>query len=217
MGSAGEDTVAPHTEVDWMVRISKETGVPVSFVLVQINDEPELWRALMDRSAEAAAAGASLHPQIAGRLNGILLGLEGLSPWRQRPSWDENRRLAATGVGDRTTPTERRSAILAETPDTDNPFSQFILVRYIGSMCWATHPTTSPGPNAPSKRWPKRKGVNLMTCSMTCCWKDDGKALLLFPFLNYADGNGGRASRDAAAPRGSRRVERRGSALRRDM
>ena len=26
-----------------MVRISRETGVPVSFVLVQINDEPGLW------------------------------------------------------------------------------------------------------------------------------------------------------------------------------
>ena len=190
MGSAGEDTVAPHTEVDWMVRISKETGVPVSFVLVQINDEPELWRELMDRSAEAVAAGASLHPQIAGRLNGILLGLEGLSPWRQRPSWDEIADLPLPELVAELRRPERRSAILAETPDTDNPFSQFILGSLHRIYVLGDPPDYEPGPERTIKAMAEAQGRELDDLLYDMLLEDEGKALLLFPFLNYADGNG---------------------------
>jgi N-acyl-D-amino-acid deacylase len=190
MGSAGEDTVAPHKEVDWMVKLSTETGVPVSFVLVQINEEPQLWKELMDRSVDAAAQGASLHPQVAGRLNGILLGLEGLSPWRQRPSWDEIADLPLAELVEELRRPERRAAILSEVPDMDNPFAQFILGSMHRIYVLGDPPDYEPGPDRTVKAMAEAIGRDLDDLLYDMLLEDDGRALLLFPFLNYADGNG---------------------------
>jgi N-acyl-D-aspartate/D-glutamate deacylase len=190
MGSAGEDTVAPHKEVDWMVRLSSETGVPVSFVLVQINEEPRLWKELMDRSVEAAAQGASLHPQVAGRLNGILLGLEGLSPWRQRDSWDEIADLPLDELVAELRRPERRAAILSETPDTDNPFAQFILGSMHRIYVLGDPPDYEPGPDRSIKAMAEAMGREIDDLLYDMLLEDEGRTLLLFPFLNYADGNG---------------------------
>jgi N-acyl-D-amino-acid deacylase len=190
MGSAGEDTVAPHKEVDWMVKISKDTGVPVSFVLVQINDEPDLWRELMDRSAAAAAEGASIHPQVAGRLNGILLGLEGLSPWRQRPSWDEIADLPLAELVAELHRPERRAAILSEQPETDNPFAQFILGSMHRIFVLGDPPDYEPGPDRSIKAIAEGMGREIDDLLYDMLLEEEGRALLLFPFLNYADGNG---------------------------
>ncbi|MDG2027897.1 MAG: amidohydrolase family protein [Acidimicrobiales bacterium] len=190
MGSAGEDVVAPHKEVDWMVKISKDTGVPVSFVLVQINDEPQLWKELMDRSIAAVEEGASLHPQIAGRLNGILLGLEGLSPWRQRPSFDEIADLPLDELVAELGRPERRAAILSEVPDTDNPFSQFILGSMHRIYVLGDPPDYEPGPDRTIKAIAEGMGREVEDLLYDMLLEDDGRTLLLFPFLNYADGNG---------------------------
>jgi len=190
MGSAGEDTVAPHKEVDWMVKISKETGIPVSFVLVQINDEPELWKELMDRSIEAVEEGASLHPQVAGRLNGILLGLEGLSPWRMRPSWDEIADLPLAELVAELSRPERRAAILSEQPASDNPFAQFILGSMHRIFVLGDPPDYEPGPDRSIKSIAEGMGREIDDLLYDMLLEDDGRALLLFPFLNYADGNG---------------------------
>ena len=189
MGSAGEDIVAPRTEVDWMVRLSKETGVPVSFVLVQVNEEPELWRELMDLSVAAVEQGAQVHPQIGGRLNGILLGLQGLSPWRTRPSWDAIADLPLPElVAELRTP-DTKARILSESPDTDNPFSEFILGSLHRIYVLGDPPDYEPGPERTVKALAEAAGVDLDDMLYDKLLEDDGKALLLFPFLNYADGD----------------------------
>jgi N-acyl-D-amino-acid deacylase len=75
MGAAGEDITNPAVEVDWMRRLSAETGRPVTFALIQVDAAPDLWRELMEASREAALDGAELWPQVAGRATGLLSGL----------------------------------------------------------------------------------------------------------------------------------------------
>ena len=75
MGAAGEDITNPAKEVDWMRRLSAETGRPVTFALIQVDAAPDLWRELMETSREAAEEGADLWPQVAGRATGLLSGL----------------------------------------------------------------------------------------------------------------------------------------------
>jgi N-acyl-D-amino-acid deacylase len=53
MGAAGEDILAPKTEVEWMKRLAAETGSPVSFALIQVDAAPELWREIMAESLAA--------------------------------------------------------------------------------------------------------------------------------------------------------------------
>jgi len=74
LGSAGEMLEDAAKEVDWMRRLSAATGRPVSYVLLQQDDDPELWRRELAASLDACADGAQLFPQIAGRPTGILSG-----------------------------------------------------------------------------------------------------------------------------------------------
>src|SRR5450631_2266849 len=73
-GTAGEDVLAPKLEVDWMRRLSAAIHRPVTFAMVQVDDDPDLWRELMDESLRAVAEGADLWPQVAGRGFGLLSG-----------------------------------------------------------------------------------------------------------------------------------------------
>ncbi len=85
LGAAGEDLLAPEQEMGWMVKLSDDLDLPVSFTLLQIDAAPDAWRGLMDESLRAHDAGAQVVPQIAARPFGMLLGFP--DPARlQRPS-----------------------------------------------------------------------------------------------------------------------------------
>ena len=83
-GVAGEDIVAPMQEVDWMVRLSAETGQPVSFAMLQVSSAPELWKDILQASIDAIDEGADIHPQVAGRPFGVLVGWETGHPFLLR-------------------------------------------------------------------------------------------------------------------------------------
>src|SRR3954469_19680231 len=73
-GSAGEDVITPAKEVAWMRKLSAAVGRPVTFAMLQVDAAPDLWRELMAESLAAAAEGAELWPQVAGRATGMLTG-----------------------------------------------------------------------------------------------------------------------------------------------
>ena len=70
LGSAGEMLGDVMDEVDWMRRLSAAIDRPVSFVLLQVDDDPELWRKQLAASLDACAEGARLFPQVAGSAHG---------------------------------------------------------------------------------------------------------------------------------------------------
>src|SRR5215467_12715452 len=92
LGASGEDLLAPAQEMAWMVKLSDEVGVPVSFTLLQIDSAPDAWRGLMDESLRAYDAGAQVVPQIAARPFGMLLGFPTRHGFSGRPTY---RALAA--------------------------------------------------------------------------------------------------------------------------
>ncbi len=73
-GVANEHLDDPWQEVDWMRRLSAAISRPVSFALLQVDEDPEMWRKQLAASLEACAEGAELYPQIAGRATGLLTG-----------------------------------------------------------------------------------------------------------------------------------------------
>ncbi len=62
LGASGEDLLAPKQEMGWMVKLSDDLGLPVSFTLLQIDAAPDAWRGLMDESLRAHDAGAQVIP-----------------------------------------------------------------------------------------------------------------------------------------------------------
>jgi N-acyl-D-aspartate/D-glutamate deacylase len=88
-GTAGEDIVAPKTEIDWMCRLAGQIGMPVSFALEQVDPAPDLWKDMMARSIEATDRGAPVYPQVAARPFGMLLGFPGRHAFAARAKYRE--------------------------------------------------------------------------------------------------------------------------------
>jgi N-acyl-D-amino-acid deacylase len=96
----GGERTTQEAEHDLMRRCSLASGRPVTFTLVPSPDyDPFLWRTILALTAEANAAGARMHPQVASRPIGFLAGLSAYHPFMRKPTYLEQ--LAALPVAER--------------------------------------------------------------------------------------------------------------------
>ncbi|UGQ12445.1 amidohydrolase family protein [Yinghuangia sp. ASG 101] len=89
-GPERENSVA---ELAWMEQVSRASGRPLTFAIMQSDRRPGLWAWVMDQVAEARGRGADLRPQTAARGSAILFGLVGRTPYDALPAWAELRQL----------------------------------------------------------------------------------------------------------------------------
>jgi N-acyl-D-aspartate/D-glutamate deacylase len=114
-GAMGEDPSALRREIDWMRRLSIETGRPVTYGLSQIENLPDAWREMLGWTADARAAGATLVPQVPARPLGLLIGWSTKHGFTGRPSFDEIAGLPLRAQLGMLRDPQRRARILAET------------------------------------------------------------------------------------------------------
>lgn len=75
-------------ELEWMSRLGKETGLPVSFACLQSPVDANQWKRLLEIVDRDAAEGGTLTPQVAQRPAGLLLGFDSsFHPFRLKPSF----------------------------------------------------------------------------------------------------------------------------------
>jgi N-acyl-D-amino-acid deacylase len=189
-GAAGEDIVTPSKEVDWMCRLSAAIGRPVTFALTQVDAAPTLWRELMDQSLQAVESGARVYPQIAPRPAGVLIGHQAGNVFRGRRSYDEVTSLPFDERIAELRKPERRAAILSEEPTVDNPFAAYMANSLHRIYVLGDPVNYEPGPEQSVKALADADGVGVAEKLYELTLEDDGRALLMFPFLNYSDGNG---------------------------
>jgi N-acyl-D-aspartate/D-glutamate deacylase len=196
MGTAGEDLVAPRQEVDWMRRLAAETGVPVSFSLVQIDPAPSLWRELMDESLKALDAGAPLYPQIAARPFGMLIGFPNYHAFSKRPTYRALAdRLPHEELAEQLAKPDVRDAILGEPDlpadpsvlfDGMNTFVQMALDRlYVLGDPLDYEPTADRTVAAIAAA----RGEDPLATLYDLLLEHGASQFLMLPFFNYADGN----------------------------
>jgi N-acyl-D-amino-acid deacylase len=190
VGSAGEDIIGARKEMDWMRRLSAEIGRPVTFAMLQVDSEPTLWRDLLEESEKAVAEGADVHPQIAGRPFGMLIGHQtDYHPFADRPSY------AALGVlpfAERIAKLrepEIRAQILSEKVEYDDPMAAFVNASFHKLFPLGSPPNYEPAPDDSVVGIAEREGRSPEEVLYDLMLQQDGRELLLFPLLNYSDGN----------------------------
>ncbi len=191
LGSAGEMLQDAWTEVDWMRRLSAAIDRPVSYVLLQHDDDPELWRKQLAASLDACAEGARLYPQIAGRPTGILSGHHTtLCFFRDIPAYAELRaRCSSTDelAGALADPAVRAS-ILSWTPSS--PAAAEAMERaYHRTFVLGDPPDYEPGPERSLAGLAAARGVPPLEVAYDELARDGGQGLLYIPILNYATGD----------------------------
>jgi N-acyl-D-aspartate/D-glutamate deacylase len=174
-----------------MTRLSKAIGRPVSFLVMQSNDEPDAWRELLALANDAAEDGANLVPQVAARPFGMLVGLQSrANPFADRPTY---RTVASLPLAERVVrlrDPEMRARILAERPVVD-PKTGTISALFSDAMFARLFPLGEPPDYEPvadasvasiAEREGKRADAVLYDLML----RHDGRELLFFPVLNYA-------------------------------
>jgi N-acyl-D-amino-acid deacylase len=191
LGSAGEMLEDAWQEVDWMRRLSAAIGRPVSYVLLQADDDPELWRKQLAASLEACAEGAQLFPQIAGRPTGILSGHHTtLCLFSDFPAYAALRERCgspaelAMALAD---PEVRRS-VVSWTPSSPAQ-AEAMTKAYERTFILGDPPDYEPGPERSLAGMAAATGRTPLEVAYDEMARDGGQGLLYIPILNYALGD----------------------------
>jgi N-acyl-D-amino-acid deacylase len=191
-GALGEDLAAPEREVDWMCRLSKACGRPITYALLQNNSDPDCWRRQLALTAEAAAAGVQVRPQVHGRTVSILLGFQTFHPFNFTPAW------GATGVG--LLPWDEQVRRIEADPGlqarlvaeiaglADDPIiAGFMNPDHIYLL--GDPPDYEPGKAASVTAIAESRGRDRWSMLLDLLLADGGRELLNSPVANYSDGN----------------------------
>ncbi|MEM7287197.1 MAG: amidohydrolase family protein [Actinomycetota bacterium] len=194
-GIAGDDVISGVKEVAWMRRLADEIQMPITFAMLQTQNEPDEWKQLLAESLAAAEAGAPLHPQVAARPFGLLIGFQTHHPFARRPSYAA---LADLPIGDRIVELRKpevKAAILAEENLPPDPTKLFEgLTDVIASMFDQLYvlgdpPDYEPGPDRSVAAIAAANGKEPIEAAYDAFCAEDGEALLMLPVFNYVEAN----------------------------
>ena len=110
----GGEHATTDAEIELFADVSARSGRPLTFTCVQINEDRDGWRRMLDASEAANAVGAQLHPQVACRSVGFLTSLQAYHAFMRRPTYIK---LAQLSLAERVAVLARpeiKEAILAE-------------------------------------------------------------------------------------------------------
>ena len=185
-GVTGDDANAPELEIAWMRKLSAEIERPVSFAMVQFDNEPEAWRDALDRSLEALEDGAELYPQVAARGISILLTLRGRHPFIHAASYRELDDLDWAERAEAMRDPQRREKILSEVEAPD---------AALGFIMWdKLYPMTDPPNYEPTEdqsvaAQSEAASQTALEFAYDFLSQGDGQNVLFAPLFNYANGN----------------------------
>ncbi|MEV2273400.1 N-acyl-D-amino-acid deacylase family protein [Nonomuraea africana] len=185
-GAAGEDVNAPMKEVAWMSRLAEAIDRPVTFALLQIDSVPDLWRELLRESAKVPR----LHPQVACRPFGMLIGLEALHAFADHPSYQEISTLPRHERVHHMRDPQVKHRILNEVPQEEDMLAA--LCRGFTDRLYPLNPENpdyEPHPNTSVKAQAERQSREPLDLLYDLMMEDDGQAIFLLPILNYANGD----------------------------
>jgi len=184
------DFADPARELTMLRRMVTDSGRPLSFSLLQSDRGPEAWKMLLGWVDQCNADGLPVRAQVCGRPVGLLLGLSlTLNPFSAHPSYKTIEHLPfAERLKLLRTP-EWRAKLLNETPNSDNPFVKAVLRNFAKMFPLADPPNYEPTADESLGARAAQRNVSPEELAYDWMLQDDGRALILFPFLNYADDN----------------------------
>jgi N-acyl-D-aspartate/D-glutamate deacylase len=180
-------------EFAWMKDVSIQTGMPVSFALLQSPLDDEGWRDQLARTEAASAEGARVTAQIALRGTGVVMNWRTTAhPFLTRASW---KAIAEKPWAEQLAALKDsafKARLLAdpiERPEIDNGLADILFSGWSMQFPLGDDPDYEParedsiaGLAARAGRDPQEVAYDLMTA-------DEGRGFIYLPILNYADGH----------------------------
>lgn len=179
----------PQKEAALLRGLVEKSGRPLSVSLAQADVAPDGWRLLLGAIEAAVADGLPMRAQVAPRPVGVLLGLElTLNPFSAHPVYREIADLPFPDRVARLNQPEFRARLLADEPQTDNPFLK-VMLRSFGKIFQLSDPVDyEPGPERTLEAIAAQRGVKPEEAALDLMLERGGRGMLYLPFLNYAQG-----------------------------
>ena len=178
------DIPATRAEMAWMGEVSRRSGRPVSFGLLQHDSRPDLYSRVIELAKHENRSGANVRPQTTARSVGVLFSLDTRSPFDRAGSWRElkdmhnGKKLVA--LRDPVMRTRLIEAADATPPGLD--LAQVFVVNQLnwspGGARYDLDPSTSLAAIA------DQRGICAAAAYIELQLESDGALVCSFPFLN---------------------------------
>jgi len=184
------DMVGPDATMEWMVKLSAETGLPITFAMAQTDRDPHSYRKMLTRVKELNANGAHLAPQISARPTGLLMGLESsLHPFITHPTY---RSLAHLPIDERVVKLrdpEIRARILSEQPGVKDKATLMMVTNFAKYFPLGNPPDYEPVRESSIEARAEKLGISAAELTYDMMLERSGRELLYMPLGNYAEYN----------------------------
>ncbi len=181
------DLMPEGRELDWVTRLSREVGRPITFALLQNDLDPTQWQRVLELTEAANAEGALVVPQVAGRPAGLLLGLEAtIHPFVSHRTYKALRHLPlAQRVAELSKP-EVKARMLAEEVTYNFPLASYITSSFHKLFPLGDPPNYEPAPEQSVKAIAEREGREPADVAYDLLLQRGGTELLYFPLFGYS-------------------------------
>jgi len=176
-------------EFDILRDAAKIAGRPLSVLLLQVNNAPDLWRETRAQIHAARAAGLDVNGQVGCRPIGVMMGLETtIHPFSSHPAWLEMSSLDPAQRVERLRQSpELRRKLVEERPADEHTkrIAEALHRIYVvdDSYDYEPDPLLSLGARA------QASGNSPWALALDALMAHDGKQLLVETFENYSEGN----------------------------
>ena len=181
LGERDDDALTKtRAEVAVMGEISRRSGRPVSYGLVQSDRRPELYAQVIEFTKEENANGAHVRPQTTARGIGVIYNLFNRTPWDRAASWRELRGMSRAEKLAALRDPSMRARLVGDANEGRQMFEadkMFILPE--GAARYDCQPTDSLAAHA------ARRGVSPVEAFLELCLERDGNVNLNVPILNH--------------------------------
>lgn len=181
-------------EFSWMGDLSRETGLPVTFAMLQSIAKEMSWQEQMAATEAQNAQGAHIVAQIALRGTGILMAWQGtVNPFRFKPSWATIEGLPWAEQLAKLRDPAFKAQMLAEAnefPESD--IQAVLMVVAMGFALQYAMPDGfdyEPGRDLAIETLARAAGKPAAEYAYDMLMENDGTGFIYLPLLNYADGN----------------------------
>ena len=194
MARAGKGVIEVNSDFgagdfDRMLAAARIARRPLSVLLIQVDNAPELWRETLAGVAAAADEGLHVSAQVGSRAIGVLMGLKGsVHPWITHPLWQE---LGDQGDAERVRriagSADLQRRLLNERPEDGHG-------RWMNQVIERTFEmgepiNYEPEPQQAVAALARAAGRDPFELMLELMLQDDGNTLLLHPFENYTAGD----------------------------
>ncbi|HUF20021.1 MAG TPA: amidohydrolase family protein [Burkholderiales bacterium] len=177
-------------EFDILRAAAETAGRPLSVLLLQVNNAPDLWRETRGQIHAARKAGVNVNGQVGCRPIGLLMGLEtSMHPFSTHPAW---RAMAGLSPQERCARLKNdaalRQALVEQRPDDEHTrwVEQALPRTYVVDDAYDYEP--DPAVHSLTAR-ARAEGSNPWTLALRAMLAQEGKGLLSHTFENYTEGS----------------------------